>query len=281
MRRMGWLLAAGMLGLAGCATAIKGSTQEVRIGVNGPSEATCKASNGSGAWTVKAPGTVKVERSSGALHVTCQAPGYRDDTRVLSSEFNGATAGNILLGGLIGIAIDAASGANYSYPESVQLTLEPACAEDDAACIAKVVEEAARQVEAERKAREEAAAKALAAQASTTASAGTTTSLPTAEQVAAQAEFDAWLAGNRGILEEQVASYVREEDLHEINVGMGRVDGIQATRVVRRDGDDWVVDVTYYLRRAAPSAAYQSVNLTDRFRLDLEGGQLVGVALAS
>ena len=274
------ILAPALLG--GCATALKGSTQEVRIGVSGPESATCKASNASGAWTVKAPGTVKVERSGGALSITCEAEGFNKDTRVVSSEFNGATVGNILLGGLIGVAIDAASGANYSYPETVQLTLEPACAEGDAACIATVVARAAAEAEAERKAREEAAARALASQPSSTSSAGTTTSgPPSAEQVALQAEFDGWLAENREILLEEVKTYVRENDMHEVTVGGGSVEALQTTSVVRRDGEDWVVDVTYYLYRASAGAAYQSRNHTDRFRLDLEGGQLAGIDLAS
>jgi len=268
--------------LGGCATALKGSTQEVRIGVSGPESATCKASNASGAWTVKAPGTVKVERSGGALSITCEAEGFNKDTRVVSSEFNGATVGNILLGGLIGVAIDAASGANYSYPETVQLTLEPACAEGDAACIATVVARAAAEAEAERKAREEAAARALASQPSSTSSAGTTTSgVASEELVALQAEFDGWLAENREVLLEEIGDYARETDLNDVNVQGGSIKSLQETRVVRRDGDDWIVDVTYYLYRTSPGGSHQTKNHTDRFRLGLEGGQLARVALAS
>jgi len=276
--RLVCVLAALALLVGGCATALKGSTQEVRIGVSGAESATCKASNSSGAWTVKAPGTVKVERSGGALSITCEAEGYTSDTQVVSSEFNGATVGNILLGGIIGVAIDAASGANYSYPESVQLTLEPACAEGDAACIATVVASAAAAAEAERVAREAAAAKALASQPS---GAGTSGGEPTADQVALQAEFDGWLAENHALLLEAVKTYVRENDMHEVTIGGGSVEALRATRVVRRDGDDWVVEVTYYLYRPGAGASYVSRDHTDRFRLDFAGGQLAGIDLAS
>ena len=108
-----------------------------------------------------------------------------------------------------------------------------------------------------------------------------TSGAPTAEQVALQAEFDGWLAENREGLLEEGKTYVRENDMHEVTEAGGSVEELQTTSVVRRDGDDWVVDVTYYLYRASASAAYQSRNHTDRFRLDFEGGQLAGVALAS
>ena len=35
------------------------------------------------------------------------------------------TFGNILFGGIIGIAVDAASGAMHQYPDSVTITLIP------------------------------------------------------------------------------------------------------------------------------------------------------------
>jgi len=106
---------------------------------------------------------------------------------------------------------------------------------------------------------------------------------PTAEelQAAAQVEFDAWLADNREILLREVKTYVREADLHEVTIAGGSVQTLQSSSVVRRDGDSWVIDVTYYLYRASPSAAYQSRNYTDRFHIDLDGDRLVGIKLAS
>lgn len=41
--------------------------------------------------------------------------------------------GNILLGGLVGAAIDAASGANNKYPERVMVILTPASFPSDEA----------------------------------------------------------------------------------------------------------------------------------------------------
>jgi hypothetical protein len=43
----------------------------------------------------------------------------------VSSEFQAATFGNILLGGIIGVAVDAASGAMNKYPEQVSFVMVP------------------------------------------------------------------------------------------------------------------------------------------------------------
>ena len=44
---------------------------------------------------------------------------------VLRSEFAAMTFGNILFGGIIGVAVDAASGALNEYPPMITLTLAP------------------------------------------------------------------------------------------------------------------------------------------------------------
>ena len=44
-------------------------------------------------------------------------------TVVTVPSFGPATFGNIIAGGVIGVVVDAASGANYSYPENVRLDL--------------------------------------------------------------------------------------------------------------------------------------------------------------
>ena len=49
--------------------------------------------------------------------------GYQPTTTAASSSFTGTTFGNILAGGLIGVAVDAASGANSRYPSEVRVKL--------------------------------------------------------------------------------------------------------------------------------------------------------------
>jgi len=72
------------------------------------------------------PGSIRLDRSKNDIVVTCAAPGYQTATVVQSPNFSGTTFGNIIVGGGIGAIADAASGANYSYPNQVILQLAPA-----------------------------------------------------------------------------------------------------------------------------------------------------------
>ncbi len=103
---------------------------------------------------------------------------------------------------------------------------------------------------------------------------------PAPDLPAAQAEFDAWLEGNREHLLEEIGDYARKTDLQDVNVQGGSIQSLQQLTVVRRDGDDWVVDITYYLYRTAPGGSHQTKNHTDRFRLTIRDGQLANIALA-
>lgn len=66
-----------------------------------------------------------IEKAMGSIAILCKKPGYKDVAGTLASEFQAWTFGNIILGGLIGIAVDAASGAMHEYPSMVTITLEP------------------------------------------------------------------------------------------------------------------------------------------------------------
>ncbi len=66
-----------------------------------------------------------IEKSSSDITVLCKREGYQETAGNIGSEFQGATLGNIILGGIIGIVVDAASGAASKYPESISFTLLP------------------------------------------------------------------------------------------------------------------------------------------------------------
>ena len=51
--------------------------------------------------------------------------GFRTAIVSQTASFGGATFGNLLLGGGVGFIVDAASGANYSYPSEVKLDMAP------------------------------------------------------------------------------------------------------------------------------------------------------------
>jgi hypothetical protein len=65
--------------------------------------------------------------------VTITKPGYRDwrghVTHQFSSGGGAALAGNVLVGGLVGLTVDAASGATQKLvPNPLNVTLEPVAA---------------------------------------------------------------------------------------------------------------------------------------------------------
>jgi len=71
------------------------------------------------------PGTVTIGKSKNDVTVVCTKEKYLEEIRPLSSGFQGMTLGNILLGGIIGVAIDAGSGAINKYPDTIALILDP------------------------------------------------------------------------------------------------------------------------------------------------------------
>ncbi len=112
--------------LAGCSTIVEGDDQTVTI-VTDPAEATCVLTRGG--ETVGAvnpsPGSIVVEKGSDDIGVICKKAGHFDGAAVLASSVEGMTFGNILFGGLIGVAVDAGSGAMHRYPGSVTVVLTP------------------------------------------------------------------------------------------------------------------------------------------------------------
>ncbi len=69
------------------------------------------------------PGSVRISKSRHDLNVTCTKEGYQPATTAASSRFTGSTFGNVIAGGVIGVVVDAASGANNRYPSDVRIEL--------------------------------------------------------------------------------------------------------------------------------------------------------------
>jgi hypothetical protein len=119
------LLAHLCLALGACATVVSGTQQDVEI-VSDPPGAECRVMAGTVelARTVT-PGTVRLERQEDDLAVQCRLEGHRATAAILHSGLQGVTAGNMILGGMVGLAIDSASGANHLYDSSVRVALRP------------------------------------------------------------------------------------------------------------------------------------------------------------
>lgn len=100
---------------SGCASMIGDDTQPVSIDTPQCPTASCRMTNSQGTYFVKStPETVVINKAYSDLNVTCEKEGETADS-VHVSKANGATYGNILLGGLPGALIDGGSGAGYDY----------------------------------------------------------------------------------------------------------------------------------------------------------------------
>lgn len=111
--------------LSGCASIIEGTTQSIAVTSPPTDGAKCVMTSSEGTYYVTTPGNATVHKTKNDLDVVCKRDGFKDAHATIPSHFNGATAGNIIAGGVIGIGIDAATGANYNYPTEFAVTMVP------------------------------------------------------------------------------------------------------------------------------------------------------------
>jgi hypothetical protein len=115
--------------LTGCASVLNQDKQvvAVRAVCNGASvPAHCVAENSRGRWAFNAPRQIAVTRDLFALRVTCQSAYVEKHTVSVRPHVQMAMAGNALLGGLVGGAVDVATGRGLQYPANVDVAY-PSC----------------------------------------------------------------------------------------------------------------------------------------------------------
>lgn len=125
MRLARWsALSALALLSSACSTIVTGTSQTIAVNTT-PAGASCTIDrNGERIGDVpQTPGRVTISKSSKAVDVQCQEAGYLPATVRRSPDFQPWTLGNVLIGGLLGLGIDAASGAISVYPSSIRLDL--------------------------------------------------------------------------------------------------------------------------------------------------------------
>lgn len=116
------LVGIGLLSLvSGCATVFNGSTQGIGI-ASVPTGAAVSVDNiAQGHTPVIAP----LSRKDNHI-VKVEYPGYHPFEATLTRSLNGWVFGNILIGGLVGVSIDAISGAMYDLtPPQITANLVP------------------------------------------------------------------------------------------------------------------------------------------------------------
>ena len=113
--------------VAACSTITSGTTQPLTVETPYADNASCTMTDTkNGTWRIeKTPDTREVRKGDGPMTITCQKAGFKTTKVVVQERFAGATLGNVILGGGIGIIVDAASGAAQDYPDVAKVYMEP------------------------------------------------------------------------------------------------------------------------------------------------------------
>ena len=128
MLRCVFLAVSAML-LVACATITRGTTQVVAVDTPGAPGTSCTIQTQNGPQVVTTPGSVTLSRGSSSLPIQCTKECYLLGSSIIPSNAESMAAGNVIFGGIIGLGVDAASGAMNKYPDvvTVAMTPDPAC----------------------------------------------------------------------------------------------------------------------------------------------------------
>jgi hypothetical protein len=109
----------------GCASIVSGTHQSVSVETPPMKNVSCTLSNDKGKWYVNStPGSVSIHQSFKDLLVSCESKNHTPITKTVPSKVKPMMFGNILLGGLIGVVVDAAGGGGYQYPQTIAVPME-------------------------------------------------------------------------------------------------------------------------------------------------------------
>ena len=107
--------------LNGCASITESKNQSMSVSTGDITGAMCTLSNSKGSYYVNStPGSVMVRNACDQLTVTCTKEGYVPANPAAGSVQDVAKDmawGNIVFGGIIGIAVDRSTGAGCTYPQ--------------------------------------------------------------------------------------------------------------------------------------------------------------------
>ncbi|ABE39780.1 conserved hypothetical protein [Rhodopseudomonas palustris BisB5] len=127
MRLWAGAVSAALL-LSGCASVTRGTTENISI-ASTPSGALASVAGTDAPFSCVTPCVVEVSRSAD-ITVSLSKEGYEPQIIPLTREISGGGgagfAGNLLLGGVVGMGVDAATGAAMDHkPNPVVVTLQP------------------------------------------------------------------------------------------------------------------------------------------------------------
>jgi hypothetical protein len=121
------LLITALLLQVGCASITGSRNQPISVTTTHEGKpitgAYCTLVNDKGTFYVNTPGTVTILKAYGDMSATCKKEESHVGVSVFQSASEGAVWGNIIAGGIIGYAVDAGTGAGFSYPPTLNIEM--------------------------------------------------------------------------------------------------------------------------------------------------------------
>lgn len=121
------LLAAPLLLQIGCASITGSRNQPISVTTTHEGKpvtgAFCTLVNDKGTWYVNTPGSVTILKAYGDMSATCKKEETHVGVATFQSASEGSVWGNVIGGGIIGYAVDASSGAGFSYPPTLNIEM--------------------------------------------------------------------------------------------------------------------------------------------------------------
>lgn len=115
--------------LGGCASIVEGTDQQVIVN-SSPEGARCALTRDGALLGIAdpTPQALTLSKSKNDVTIVCEKAGYNEATAILDSEFEAMTLGNLIIGGVIGVGVDAATGALNEYDSQIVVPMTPATA---------------------------------------------------------------------------------------------------------------------------------------------------------
>lgn len=113
-------------GLSACSTIINGTNQGVNFTTGEAQGAKCLVTGGSKGdvnTSFTSPADLQIPRSKKSLQIECNKPGYQTTTKTVAGTLEGTVIGNVIVGGLPGLGVDAIAGSLYRYPDTIDIDM--------------------------------------------------------------------------------------------------------------------------------------------------------------
>ena len=106
--------------LSGCASITESKNQSMSVTTGDVTGAMCTLANSKGSYYVTTPGSVMVRNACDQLSISCTKEGYvpaNPAAGTVQDKSKNMAWGNLVFGGIIGLAVDRTTGAGCQYPQ--------------------------------------------------------------------------------------------------------------------------------------------------------------------